>query len=85
MGGGLVEAFKIKGVDFKKEISPTSRAKFEKDYTFMYRGERQMFEQHVTEGAGNPNSCFSVHMLFDKNARKVVIAHVGKHLPNTSS
>jgi hypothetical protein len=85
MGGGLVEIFKIKGIEFKKEISQTSRAKFEEDYTFIYNGRKQLFEQHITEGAGNPNSCFSVHMLFDRDARKVIVAHVGKHLPNTSS
>jgi hypothetical protein len=24
-------------------------------------------------------------MLFDKDVKKVIIAHVGKHLPNTST
>lgn len=85
MGGGLVEAFRFKGIDFKKEISQTCRTKFEEDYTFIYRGGKLVFEQHITEGAGNPNSCFSVHMLFDKEAKRVIIAHVGKHLPNTST
>ena len=85
MGGGLVEAFKLKGIDFKKEISQTCRTKFEKHYTFGYRGEKRIFEQHITEGSGNPNSCFSIHMLFDKDVKKVIIAHVGIHLPNTST
>jgi hypothetical protein len=26
-----------------------------------------------------------MHMLFDKDVKKVIIAHVGKHLPNTST
>jgi hypothetical protein len=51
MGGGLVEAFKLKGFDFKKDISQTCRTRFEDDYMFMYRGERQMFAQHITEGS----------------------------------
>jgi hypothetical protein len=85
MGGGLVDVFRTKGVDFKKEISQTSRAKFEQDYTFSYQGRRQIFEQHITEGSGSPNTCFSVHMLFDKDAMRVIVAHVGKHLPNTST
>jgi hypothetical protein len=85
MGGGLVEVFRLKGFDFKKEISQTCRTKFKEDYTFNYRGERRIFEQHITEGSGNPNSCFSVHMFFDRDVKKVVIAHIGKHLPNTST
>jgi hypothetical protein len=85
MGGGLVDAFRLKGIDFKKEISQTCRTKFEKDYTFSYGGKKLIFEQHITGGSGNPNSCFSVHMLFDKDVKKVIVAHVGKHLPNTST
>jgi len=85
MGGGLVQAFRLKGFDFKNDISQTCRTKFEDDYKFMYRGERQMFAQHITEGSGNPNSCFSVHMLFDQDAKKVAIAYVGIHRRNTST
>jgi hypothetical protein len=85
MGGGLVQAFKLKGCDFKKDISQTCRTRFEDDYMFMYHGDRHMFAQHITEGSGNPNSCFSVHMLFDQDAKKVVIAYVGIHRRNTST
>jgi hypothetical protein len=85
MGGGLVQAFKLRGFDFKNDISQTCRTKFENDYKFMYQGKRQMFAQHITDGSGNPNSCFSVHMLFDEAVKKVIIAYVGIHRRNTST
>jgi len=69
----------------ESELLFDNRIEIEKHYTFSYRGEKRIFEQHITEGSGNPNSCFSIHMLFDKDVKKVIIAHVGKHLPNTST
>jgi hypothetical protein len=85
MGCDLVQAFKLKGFDFKKDISQTCRTKFGDDYKFSFQGDRRFFVQHITEGSGNPNSCFSVHMLFDKNLRKVVVAYVGVHRRNTTT
>lgn len=79
MGSDLVQAFKLKGFDFKKDISQTCRTKFADDYKFNFQGKRRFFVQHITEGSGSPNSCFSVHMLFDKTLKKVVVAHVGVH------
>jgi hypothetical protein len=85
MGCDLVQAFTQKGFDFKKDISQTCRTKFPDDYKFNFQGERRFFVQHITEGSGNPNSCFSVHMLFDKTLKKVVVAYVGVHRRNTST
>jgi hypothetical protein len=85
MGCDLVQAFKLKGFDFKKDISQTCRTKFGDDYKFSFQGDRRFFVQHITEGSRNPNSCFSVHMLFDKTLKKVVIAYVGVHRRNTST
>ena len=85
MGCDLVQAFKLKGFDFKKDIPQTCRTKFGDDYKFSFQGERRFFVQHITEGSGNPNSCFSVHMLFDKNLKRVVVAYVGVHRRNTTT
>jgi hypothetical protein len=85
MGCDLVKAFRLKGFDFKKGISQTCRTKFGDDYKFSSQGNRRFFGQHITDGSGNPNSCFSVHMLFDKSLRKVVVAYVGVHRRTTTT
>lgn len=64
-------------------ISNTTRARYATHYTFEYDGQRQLFEPHITLGSGDPNSCASVHFKLDERTSKIVVAHVGRHLPNT--
>jgi len=66
-------------------VSQTVRGKHGARYTFPYQGARRLFEHHITIGAGNPNSCASIHFLPDYRERKIVIGYVGKHLPNTKT
>ena len=66
-------------------ISDTARGKFRSHYEFEYRGEKQLFEPHITIGAGDPNSCASIHFIFDQERLKMIVGHVGKHLPNTKT
>ena len=66
-------------------ISSTSKGKWSDDYTFIYDGRPQLFEWHVTLGAGAADTCASIHFLPDQNCGKLVVAHVGRHLTNTRS
>ena len=66
-------------------ISNTTRTKFRMHYEFDYQGRKQIFEPHITIGSGDANSCASIHFIFDQPLSKMVIAHVGKHLPNTKT
>jgi hypothetical protein len=66
-------------------ISQTSKGKWSDDYTFNYDGKPQLFEWHVTLGAGSADTCASIHFLPDAALGKLVIAHVGRHLTNTRS
>lgn len=66
-------------------ISPTARGKFARFYEFEYQGRRQFFEPHITLGSGDKNSCASIHFIFDGEREKIIIAHVGEHLPNTKT
>ena len=66
-------------------ISRTAKGKWGDDYSFMYKGKSQLFEWHVTLGAGSADTCASIHFLPDEVEGKLVIGHVGKHLTNTSS
>jgi hypothetical protein len=63
-------------------ISDTTNGKFQAHYEFEYEGKRQLFEPHITIGASDPKSCASIHFLFDQARERMIIGHVGKHLPN---
>lgn len=66
-------------------ISQTSKGKWGEQYTFTYEGEPQLFEWHVTLGAGAADTCASIHFLPDQAKGKLVVGHVGRHLTNTKS
>jgi hypothetical protein len=69
----------------RMHISNTTRGKYRTHYEFEYRGRKQLFEPHITIGAGDPNSCASIHFIFDQGREKMIIGHAGKHLPNTKT
>ena len=66
-------------------ISDTTRGKYGNRYKFEYNGEKQIFEPHITIGAGDPNSCASIHFILDGVKKMVVVGYVGRHLPNTKT
>ena len=66
-------------------ISDTARGKYRAQYEFKYMGEKKLFEPHITIGSGDPNSCASIHFIFDQDRMKIVVAYVGKHLRNTKT
>ncbi|WOI52216.1 hypothetical protein [Parvularcula sp. LCG005] len=86
-GGDLLQHLRGRGWGKRSSmhISDTTRGKFRFDYEFEYEGEKQLFEPHITIGAGDPNSCASIHFIFDQKRLKMVIGHVGRHLPNTNT
>ena len=86
-GGDLLQHLRDHGWGKRSSmhISDTTRGKFRSHYEFDYQGEKQLFEPHITIGAGDPNSCASIHFIFDQESLKMVVGHVGKHLPNTNT
>lgn len=86
-GGDLLQHLKSRGWGKRSSmhISNTTRTKYGEHYEFEYDGKRQAFEPHITIGSGDPNSCASIHFQLDQAREKVVVAHVGKHLPNTKT
>lgn len=66
-------------------ISDTTRSRYGSSYTFPYSGRQTLFEPHITIGAGDANFCASIHFIMDHHSSKIVIAHVGRHLPNTKT
>lgn len=86
-GGDLLQHLRDRGWGKRSSmhISDTTRGKFRSHYEFEYQGKKQLFEPHITIGAGDPNSCASIHFIFDQERLKMVVGHVGKHLPNTKT
>jgi tRNA splicing endonuclease len=86
-GGDIIQYLREKGWGKRctSRISDTTRSKYGSHYEFEFQGTRKMFEAHVTLGSGDANSCASIHFSFEPSIEKVVIAHVGKHLPNTKT
>lgn len=84
-GGDLLQHLSERGWRKRSSmhISDTTRGKFRSHYEFEYQGIKQLFEPHITIGAGDPNSCASIHFIFDQKRLKMIVGHVGKHLPNT--
>lgn len=66
-------------------ISQTAKGKWADEYTFTYDGQPQLFEWHVTLGAGAADTCASIHFLPAPHSKKLIIGHVGRHLTNTRS
>lgn len=85
LGRSWEDAMAELGFEFKDKISQTSKTKWSNEYTFNYKGEPLLFEQHVTIGAKQPDKCLSVHLYRDDTDRVLVIGHCGKHLKNTKS
>ena len=86
-GGDILQYLRLRGWGKRSSmhISDTTRGKYRAHYEFEYQEQKQLFEPHITIGAGDPNSCASIHFIFDQVREKMIIGHVGKHLPNTKT
>lgn len=86
-GGDLLQHLRDRGWGKRSSmhISDTTRGKLRSHYEFDYQDRKQLFEPHITIGAGDPNSCASIHFIFDQERLKMIVGHVGKHLPNTKT
>ncbi len=83
LGESLFDALRRRGFEYKPHVSQTSVGKFGAEYTFVYRGQKLLFDHHVTLGSSHdPQACLSVHWVRDDAAGKFVVGHCGKHLTN---
>lgn len=51
--------------------------------TFLWGGRRVFMPAHIAVTGGRTDTSIRMHLAFDEVARKVVIGHLGRHLPNT--
>lgn len=83
LGAPWKVALKQRGFDYSDNISMTSAGKYGSDYTFVYQNKTLLFENHVTIGAKQADSCLSVHWLRDEKKKVLVIGSCGRHGRNT--
>jgi hypothetical protein len=86
-GGDIFQQLKERGWGKRSSmhISATTKKMYGKHYQFEHDGKAQYFEPHITLGSGAANSCASIHFLLDHKRGKIVVGHVGRHLPNTNT
>lgn len=84
--GSLRDVFKKKyGFTYADDVSQTSKGKWGSEYKVTYEGREYDISPHITIGAKQADTCLSVHWAWDKDRKKVLIAHVGRHKTNTKT
>lgn len=84
MGSTFKELLRAAGHD-EKRCSEGTMSKNRNEYTMHHAGRTVQLSQHVTLGAGNANTCLSIHWWREESTRILVIGHCGRHLTNTLS
>lgn len=85
LGRSWNDAVSELGFDLRDQVSKTSKGKYADDYKFMYKGQRRLFEKHITIGAKQADKCLSVHWYRDDDDLVLAIGHCGRHLSNKTS
>lgn len=84
--GSLRELFKKKyGFEYADDVSQTSKGKWANQYKVAHKGKEYDISPHITIGAKQADTCLSIHWAWDKDRKKVLIAHVGRHKTNTKT
>ena len=69
------------GTVYRPSISETVIAELGQHYKFTYKGQSQLFAEHLTLGSGYAAECMSIHFIWDNEKSKIIIGYFGKHLP----
>ncbi|MHB8687544.1 MAG: hypothetical protein ACYDB4_10165 [Candidatus Dormibacteraceae bacterium] len=73
--------FRDAGLVHSNDISTTSKIKFGAHYERTYEGRTIMLGPHVKRGRGSPRRCLRIYYWRDETKRRIVVGHVGRHLP----
>src|SRR4051794_25152477 len=91
MGMSLSQAAAELGItQYKQNVSELARTRYEKDYTFTYEGRELLVGPHVGLGSGSGASFVAriylhAHEGGDGLDRGLIVAVVGRHLPDTTT
>ncbi|HEX7300089.1 MAG TPA: hypothetical protein VF257_13915 [Solirubrobacteraceae bacterium] len=83
--GGFEAAFAAEGQSFASGISQTARTRYRAHYEMTHEGATVMMGPHLRIGSGwSPAHCARIYWYVDEKNRKLIIGHVGKHLPGAA-
>jgi hypothetical protein len=91
MGMSLSQAAAELGItQYKQNVSELARTRYEKDYTFTYDGHELLVGPHVGLGSGSGAAFVAriylhAHEGGDGLDRGLIVAVVGRHLPDTTT
>jgi hypothetical protein len=91
MGMSLSQAAAELGItQYKQNVSELARTRYEKDYTFTYDGRELLVGPHVGLGSGSGAAFVAriylhAHEGGDGLDRGLIVAVVGRHLPDTTT
>lgn len=83
--GGFEAAFAAEGQNYAGGISQTARTQYRSYYEITYEGATVMMGPHLRFGSSwSPAYCARVYWHLDTQRRKLIIGHIGKHLPGAT-
>lgn len=66
------------GLDYASDISDTARHEYSDDYAVSWQGEDVLANAHLRRGKGV--HLYRIHIYLDRDRRRVVVGHIGRHL-----
>jgi len=81
-GGGFEEACGNRGLLYSKDISARARRDHRSDYVVRWDAQDRLMGPHLRFGGSwNPRYCARVYWWLDTPARRIIVGHIGVHLP----
>jgi hypothetical protein len=76
------EACNARGLLYSRDISGPARDKHGARYTVVVDGQPEMMGPHLRFGGSfDPRYCARVYWWVDRSLKRLVIGHIGEHLP----
>jgi hypothetical protein len=85
LGGPRFEAAcGARGLLFSRDISPIARQRHEGRYTVVWDGQPKIMGPHLRFGGSyDPKYCARVYWWIDHDGHRLIVGHVGHHLPGS--
>jgi hypothetical protein len=66
------------GLDYASDVSDTARQEYGEDYAVRWQGRVVLARAHLRRGKGVHH--YRIHLYLDRDQRRVVVGHIGRHL-----
>lgn len=83
--GGLAGALAAGPFRYAAGVSETAHTRFRSSYERRYDGGTVLLAPHLKLGAGSAEFCLRIYWYVDVSRGRVVVGHIGEHLPDAGS